>query len=130
MKERLSDSLGLIHFEVKDFTGRHLNHKQHDGGFHLEAIIVSDDFTSKNLVERHRLVYEIMGNLMQKEIHALSMKTLTNEEWQKSNCNDLTEKINKVIEILSDHPFVISNPENARNIAKFRIYTLKRFIDS
>ena len=84
MKERLSDSLGLIHFEVKDFTGRHLNHKQHDGGFHLEAIIVSDDFTSKNLVERHRLVYEIMGNLMQKEIHALSMKTLTNEEWQKS----------------------------------------------
>ena len=83
MKERLSDSLGLIHFEVKDFTGRHLNHKQHDGGFHLEAIIVSDDFTTKNLVERHRLVYEIMGNLMQKEIHALSMKTLTNQEWQK-----------------------------------------------
>ena len=84
MKERLSDSLSLIHFEVKDFTGRHLNHKQHDGGFHLEAIIVSDDFTDKNLVERHRIVYEIMGTLMQKEIHALSMKTLTNEEWQKS----------------------------------------------
>ena len=49
------------------------------------------------------------------------------EEWQKSNCNDLTEKINKVIEILSDHPFVISNPENAKNIANFRVYSLKKF---
>ena len=49
------------------------------------------------------------------------------EEWQKVNCNDLTQKIDKVIELLSDHPFVISNPENARNIAKFRIYSLKKF---
>ena len=49
------------------------------------------------------------------------------EEWQKVNCNDLTQKINKVIEILSDHPFVISNPDNARNIARFRIFSLKKF---
>ena len=50
------------------------------------------------------------------------------EEWQKVDCNDLEQKINKVIEILSDHPFVISNQKNARNIAKFRIYSLKKFI--
>ena len=49
------------------------------------------------------------------------------EEWQKVKCNDMTQKIDKVIEILSDHPFVKSNPENARNIAKFRIYSLKKF---
>ena len=49
------------------------------------------------------------------------------EEWQKVNCNDITQKINKVIEILSDHPFVISNPDNARNIARFRIFSLKKF---
>ena len=48
-------------------------------------------------------------------------------EWQKLNCNDITQKINKVFEILSDHPFVISNPENARSIAKFRIFSLKKF---
>ena len=48
------------------------------------------------------------------------------EQWQKVNCNDITQKINKVIEKLSDHPFVISNPDNARNIAKFRIYSLKK----
>ena len=49
------------------------------------------------------------------------------EEWQKVNCNDITEKIERVIEILSDHPFVISNFENAKNIAKFRVYSLKKF---
>jgi len=49
------------------------------------------------------------------------------EEWQKFKCNDMAQKIDKVIEILSDHPFVISNLDNARNIAKFRIYSLKKF---
>ena len=49
------------------------------------------------------------------------------EVWQKVNCEDMTQKIDKVIEILSDHPFVISNLDNVRNIAKFRIYSLKKF---
>ena len=83
MKEKLSSTIQLEHFEVKDFTGRHLHHKQNDGGFHLEAVIVSDSFKDKNLIERHRLVYKAMGNLMQNEIHALSMKTLTIKEWRK-----------------------------------------------
>tara|TARA_S200000501_G_scaffold285229_1_gene269528 strand:- start:150 stop:353 length:204 start_codon:yes stop_codon:yes gene_type:complete len=50
------------------------------------------------------------------------------EEWQKVNCNDKTQKIDKIIEILSEHPFVISNPDKARNIAMFRIYSLKKFV--
>ena len=49
------------------------------------------------------------------------------KEWQNFDCNDTAQKIDKIIEILSDHPFVISNPNNARNIAKFRIYTLKKY---
>jgi len=49
------------------------------------------------------------------------------EEWKKFDCNDINEKIDKVIEILSEHPFVISNPINARKVAKFRIYSLKKF---
>ena len=82
IKKRLELSLDLIHFEIKDFTGRHLNHKLHEGGFHLETTIVSDDFTDKTLIERHRLVYDAMGELMKHEIHALSMKTLTRSEWE------------------------------------------------
>ena len=49
------------------------------------------------------------------------------EEWQKVDCNDTVQKIDKVLEILSEHPFVISNLENARKIAEFRIYSLKKF---
>ena len=83
IKRRLELRLDLIHFEIKDFTGRHLNHKLHEGGFHLETTIVSDDFTDKTLIERHRLVYDAMGELMKHEIHALSMKTLTRDEWEE-----------------------------------------------
>ena len=81
MKSKLSKNMDLHHFEIKDFTGRHLNHKLHDGGFHLEAIIVSNDFSENSLVSRHKMVYQALGNLMEHEIHALSMKTLTIEEW-------------------------------------------------
>lgn len=83
IKKRLEKKLDLIHFEIKDFTGRHLNHKLHEGGFHLETTIVSDNFTDKTLIERHRLVYDAMGELMNHEIHALSMKTLTRDEWEE-----------------------------------------------
>ena len=49
------------------------------------------------------------------------------EEWKNIHCEDLRLKIEKVLEILSDHPFFVSNPENARKIADFRIFSLKKF---
>ena len=49
------------------------------------------------------------------------------EEWEKIKCEDKAKKIKKVIEILSEHPFVISNPEMAEKIADFRINLLGKF---
>ncbi len=49
------------------------------------------------------------------------------EEWKKIDCEDLFLKIDKVFELLSKHPFVLSNPENARKVAEFRIFSLKKF---
>ena len=49
------------------------------------------------------------------------------EEWKNINCEDLGLKIDKVFEVLSDHPFLISNPENARKMAEFRVFSLKKF---
>ena len=49
------------------------------------------------------------------------------EEWEKINCDDLVLKIDKVFELLSNHPFLISNPENAKKMAEFRIFSLKKF---
>ena len=82
IEQKLGEQLDLHHIEIKDFTGRHLNHKQHDGGFHLEAIIVSESFINKTLIERHKIIYAELGELLKHEIHAFSMKTLTPEEWK------------------------------------------------
>jgi len=49
------------------------------------------------------------------------------EEWENIDCDDKRLKIEKILELLSDHPFLKSNPENARKIAEFRIFSLKKF---
>ena len=82
IEQKLGEQLDLHHIEIKDFTGRHLNHKQHYGGFHLEAIIVSESFINKTLIDRHKIIYAALGELLKHEIHAFSMKTLTPEEWE------------------------------------------------
>ena len=49
------------------------------------------------------------------------------EEWEKIDCEDLILKIDQIFEILSDHPFLVSSPENARKMAEFRIFSLRKF---
>ena len=50
-------------------------------GHHFEAVIVSGEFRGKNMVQQHQLVYKALGDRMREEIHALSMKTFTPEDW-------------------------------------------------
>jgi acid stress-induced BolA-like protein IbaG/YrbA len=52
-----------------------------DDGQHFEAVIVSPQFTDKNRVQQHQLVYLTLGDRMRAEIHALSMKTFTPQQW-------------------------------------------------
>lgn len=54
-------------------------------GVHFELIAVSDNFANKNMIARHRMVYEALGDKMKQEIHALSMKLYTVAEWQDQN---------------------------------------------
>ena len=51
-------------------------------GQHFEAVVVSEEFAGKSRVQRHQRVYQALGERMREEIHALSMKTLTPQEWQ------------------------------------------------
>ena len=51
-------------------------------GQHFQALIVSAQFAGKSRVQRHQLVYAALGERMREEIHALSMRTLTPEEWR------------------------------------------------
>jgi acid stress-induced BolA-like protein IbaG/YrbA len=50
-------------------------------GHHFEAVIVSEKFTGLPKVRQHQLVYQVLGERMREEIHALSMHTLTPEQW-------------------------------------------------
>ena len=54
-----------------------------DDNVHFEAIVISQGFQEKSLVQRHQMVYGCLGDKMQSEIHALSLTTLTPEENSK-----------------------------------------------
>lgn len=51
-------------------------------GQHFQALVVSAQFAGRNRVQRHQMVYAALGERMREEIHALSMRTLTPEEWK------------------------------------------------
>ena len=50
-------------------------------GQHFQALVVSNAFAGKSRVQRHQLVYQALGDRMREEIHALSMQTLSPEEF-------------------------------------------------
>ncbi len=54
-------------------------------GRHFDAVVVSDNFVNKSRLERHRLIYKALGDKMQDEVHALSMKLYTTSEWRNIN---------------------------------------------
>ena len=56
-----------------------------DDGTHFEAVIVSPAFAGKSMIQQHQLVYAALGDRMRAEIHALSMRTLTPEQWAEIN---------------------------------------------
>lgn len=71
--------------QIHDWIASNLpcSHLQVQGdGQHFEAVIVSEEFAGKMLVARHQRVYQALGERMKAEIHALSMKTLTPQEWE------------------------------------------------
>jgi len=51
-------------------------------GHHFEAVIVARAFDGLPRVRQHQLVYQVLGDRMRAEIHALSMKTYTPHEWK------------------------------------------------
>jgi len=81
---RLEEALSPVHLEIVDDSMAHAGHAGAvDGGGHFYATIVSEAFEGKSSVQRHQLVYLALGDLMQKEIHAFSMKAFTPLEFQQ-----------------------------------------------
>ena len=69
VRSYIQDSLTCDHVEVVG------------DGHHFEAVIVSAEFRGKTRVQQHQVVYRALGDRMREEIHALSMRTVTPEDW-------------------------------------------------
>jgi len=69
IEESIRAGLTCTHLEVRG------------DGAHFEALIVSPEFAGLTRVRRHQLVYAALGDRMREEIHALSMQTLSPDEW-------------------------------------------------
>ncbi|MCB1890069.1 MAG: BolA family transcriptional regulator [Rhodocyclaceae bacterium] len=76
MRERLA-ALAPSRVEIGDDSALHAGHAgARDGGGHYRLTIVASAFAGKNTLQRHRIVYDALGDMMQKEIHALAIKAL------------------------------------------------------
>ena len=81
IRERLNAALDPTSLDIVDESHKHVGHAgARSGGGHFDVTIVSEQFAGKSLIERHRLVYAALGDAMNTEIHALSIKAYTPEE--------------------------------------------------
>ena len=79
IREKLG-SLAPLKVDIKDQGHLHVGHAGAKSGGHFDVFIVSAKFNGKNLVERHKMIYECLDVLMKTEIHALSIKALSSDE--------------------------------------------------
>ena len=81
IEQRLRAALSPLRLDVEDESAKHAGHAgARDGGGHFDVTIVSAQFAGKSLLQRHRLVYDALGEAMRKDIHALSIHALTPDE--------------------------------------------------
>jgi BolA protein len=81
IEQRLRAALQPQHLEIKDESAKHAGHAgAREGGGHFDVTIVAAQFAGKSLLQRHRLVYDALGETMRKDIHALSIHALTPDE--------------------------------------------------
>jgi BolA protein len=80
IRERLNEVFAPESLDIIDESHKHAGHASAGGAGHFVVNIVADAFAGKNLIQRHRLVYDALGDAMNTEIHALSIKASTPEE--------------------------------------------------
>jgi BolA protein len=81
IRARLTEALAPHVLEIVDESHKHAGHAgARSGGGHFFATIVSPAFSGRTLLERHRLVYGALGDMMNREIHAFSMRCKAPEE--------------------------------------------------
>jgi BolA protein len=84
IRDRLIPLAPLL-IELRDDSASHAGHPgAASGGGHYELRLVSAQFAGLSKIARHRLVYHLLGDLMQREIHALAMNLLAPDEVERA----------------------------------------------
>ena len=79
--EQRLQALAPLDLTIRDDSHRHAGHAgARDGGKHFIVAIVSNQFLGRSRVARHRMVYDVLGDLMPQRIHALALQTMTADE--------------------------------------------------
>ena len=79
LRERLA-FLEPLRLEVIDDSALHAGHAGAREGGHYRLLIISPLFSGKTTLQRHRIIYDALGELMRSRIHALSIRSLTPEQ--------------------------------------------------
>ena len=77
IREKLEAAFAPDSLEIIDESHKHAGHASAGGAGHFIVQIVSNAFEGKSPVQRHRMVFDAMGDLMQSEVHALSIQADT-----------------------------------------------------
>lgn len=81
VKNLIEQNLNVLKIEITDESDDHIGHPGHkENAQHLNLMIVSDDFIGKSLLQRHQMIYAIIGELIPTRIHAVKISALTEEE--------------------------------------------------
>lgn len=81
IRERLA-ALKPVAMDLRDESAQHAGHAgAASGGGHWQLTIVSEAFRGKNAVARHRMIYEALGDLMKRDIHALKIEAFAPEQF-------------------------------------------------
>jgi BolA protein len=81
IRGRLEAAFAPETLEIIDDSQKHAGHAgAADGRGHFRVRIVSERFDQLDRVQRHRMVYEALGNLMQTDIHGLQVTALTPDQ--------------------------------------------------
>mmetsp|Transcript_39641 Transcript_39641/g.29282 ORF Transcript_39641/g.29282 Transcript_39641/m.29282 type:complete len:105 (+) Transcript_39641:51-365(+) len=88
MRKKIADSLMPFHLEIIDESGGHAGHaamKNHatSSETHFKVIVVSDIFEGKSVIDRHRMVNDLLKEEFDAGLHALSIVAKTPSQWQK-----------------------------------------------
>lgn len=83
IESKLTEGLRPAHLEVVNESGQH--NVPPGSESHFKVVVVSDEFRGRSLVSQHRMVYALLGEELERQVHALALHTYTEEGWRSAH---------------------------------------------